>query len=332
MANKNLHAAKTAKNDEFYTQLSDIEKELYHYRDFFRGKVVFCNCDDPEYSNFWKYFQMNFFFLGLKKLISTHYEPGGQSYKMEIIAADLPTGQTAFPDYVKTPLEGDGDFRSEECIKILAEADVVVTNPPFSLFREYVAQLMEYGKKFIIIGNINAITYKEFFPLLKNDEVWEGATQFNGGAAYFWGDASLYDPEKMSNPKHAYVKDGHLYWRVNGVRWFTNVDIQKRHTPLDLYMRYHGNEDHFPKYDNYDAINVDKTCEIPEDYDGVMGVPISFMDKYCPEQFEIVSANDYRVHETVPVKAHGLIKDKDGAIGGKPKYARILIRRRTNGN
>lgn len=329
MANKNLHAAKTAKNDEFFTQLSDIEKELYHYRDFFRDKVVFCNCDDPEYSNFWKYFQMNFLFLGLKKLISTHYEPGGQSYKMEIIAADLPTGQTAFPDYVKTPLEGDGDFRSEECIKILKEADVVVTNPPFSLFREYVAQLMEYGKKFIIIGNINAITYKEFFPLLKDDKVWEGATQFNGGAAYFFGDASLYDPEKMSNPKHAYVKDGHLYWRVNGVRWFTNVDIQKRHTPLDLYMRYYGNEDHFPKYDNYDAINVDKTCEIPEDYDGVMGVPISFMDKYCPEQFEIVSANDYRVRESVPVKAHGLIKDKDGAIDGKPKYARILIRRRT---
>lgn len=134
----------------------------------------------------------------------------------------------------------------------------------------------------------------------------------------------------MSNPKHAYVKDGHLYWRVNGVRWFTNVDIQKRHTPLDLYMRYYGNEDHFPKYDNYDAINVDKTCEIPEDYNGAMGVPISFMDKYCPEQFEIVSANDYRVCESVPLKAHGLIKDKDGAIGGKPKYVRILIRRRRN--
>lgn len=182
MPNKNLHAAKTAKNDEFYTQLSDIEKELYHYRDFFRGKEVFCNCDDPEYSNFWKYFQMNFFFLGLKKLIATHYEPGKQSYKMEIIAADLPSGQTAFPDYVKTPLEGDGDFRSDECIEILKEADVVVTNPPFSLFREYVAQLMEYDKKFIIIGNINAITYKEFFPLLKDDKVWPGWNEKGGNA------------------------------------------------------------------------------------------------------------------------------------------------------
>lgn len=163
MANRNLHAAKTAKNDEFYTQLCDIEKELYHYRDFFRDKVVFCNCDDPEYSNFWKYFQMNFFFLGLKKLISTHYEPGGQSYKMEIIATDLATGQTAFPDYVKTPLEGDGDFRSEECIDILKEADVVVTNPPFSLFREYVAQLMEYGRSSLSLETKMPLPTKKSF-------------------------------------------------------------------------------------------------------------------------------------------------------------------------
>lgn len=324
MANKNLHAAKTAKNDEFYTQLCDIEKELYHYRDFFRAKVVFCNCDDPEYSNFWKYFQMNFFFLGLKKLISTHYEPGGQSYKMEIIAADLATDQTAFPDYVKTPLEGDGDFRSEECIEILAEADVVVTNPPFSLFREYVAQLVEYGKRFIIIGNRNAITYKEIFPLLKNDEMWLGFG-FNGGNAYF----GVPDNANKNYAEGVFDAKTKLVHFRNCV-WFTNIDIQKRHTPLDLYMRYYGNEDHFPKYDNYDAINVDKTCEIPEDYNGAMGVPISFMDKYCPEQFEIVSANDYRVCESVPLKAHGLIKDKDGAIGGKPKYVRILIRRRRN--
>lgn len=649
MPNKNLHAAKTAKNDEFYTQLSDIEKELYHYRDFFRGKVVFCNCDDPEYSNFWKYFQMNFIFLGLEKLISTHYEPGGQSYKMEIIAADLPSGQTAFPDYVKTPLEGDGDFRSDECIEILKEADVVVTNPPFSCyssdtevktnhgwklfkdvdidndlilslnpitseveyvkakeklirpvqgelyhyhnrsmdllvtdnhnmpvwnkekkfchfvradelkpshclklrgfqysgeedsgktftipsvvqkerysrrevmipekvirledwleflgfwladgywrdgkntqgnprytvgvkqreeneeyvmdlfhrigfdakvhrnktgnhnyevyskqlwsalqpygkakdkyipdcflelekmylerllhgyemgdgqckpgyimyssaskrlienlqelalkvygvlgqirlqeikargniypcwymrictsetphlvakygkpervpyddnvycltleknhimlvrrnnrtawsgncFREFVAQLVEYDKKFIIIGNKNAITYKEFFPLLKEDKVWIGYTA----------------PENFIVPGEGATK------KVNGLcRWFTNVDVHKRHTPMDLYMRYHGNEDHFPKYDNYDAINVDKTCEIPEDYDGVMGVPISFMDKYCPEQFEIVGgynySHDYDGHTW------------NGKINGKYVYKRLLIKRR----
>lgn len=309
MANKNsnLSAAKRAKNDEFYTQLTDIEKELYHYRDFFRDKVVFCNCDDPEYSNFWKYFQMNFLFLGLKKLISTHYEPGGQSYKMEIIAADLPTGQTAFPDYVKTPLEGDGDFRSEECIEILKEADVVVTNPPFSYFRQYVAQLVEYDKKFIIIGNQNAITYKEIFPKLKGNQMWLGYG-FPGNVAFF---KSPYE-DKAKASQH---KEGMI--RVSGVMWFTNIDIQKRHTPMDLYMRYYGNEDHFQKYDNYDAINVDKTCEIPEDYDGVMGVPITFLDKYCPEQFEIIKfrkGND----------------DKDLCINGKCPYFRILIRRRNN--
>lgn len=305
MPNKNLHAAKTARNDEFYTQLSDIEKELYHYRDFFRGKIVFCNCDDPEYSNFWKYFQMNFFFLGLKKLISTHYEPGKQSYKMEIIAADLPSGQTAFPDYVKTPLEGDGDFRSDVCIEILKEADVVVTNPPFSLFREFVAQLMEYNKKFIIIGNQNAITYKEIFPKLKENKMWLGYG-FPGNVAFF---KSPYE-DKAKSSQH---KEGMI--RVSGIMWFTNIDIQKRHTPMDLYMRYHGNEEHFPKYDNYDAINVDKTCEIPEDYDGVMGVPITFLDKYCPEQFEIIKfrkGND----------------DKDLCVNGKCPYFRILIKRR----
>ncbi len=303
MANKNLHAAKTAKNDEFYTQLSDIEKELCHYRDFFRGKVVFCNCDDPEYSNFWKYFQMNFIFLGLKKLISTHYEPGGQSYKMEIVSADLLSGQIGIPDYVKTPMVGDGDFRSEECVEILKEADVVVTNPPFSLFREYVAQLVEYGKKFIIIGNKNAITYKEFFPLLKNDKVWIG---HNSVKEFLQGDGSK---KKFGN-----------------VGWYTNVDIPTRHTPMDLYMHYYGNEEHYPKYDNYDAINVDKVCEIPEDYDGVMGVPISFMDKYCPEQFEIIGLIAGNIRGLAGIKSS---TKKDGPyIGGKLKYGRILICRR----
>lgn len=322
MPNKNLHAAKTAKNDEFYTQLSDIEKELYHYRDFFRGKVVFCNCDDPEYSNFWKYFQMNFFFLGLKKLISTHYEPGKQSYKMEIIATDLPSGQTAFPDYVKTPLEGDGDFRSDECIEILKEADVVVTNPPFSLFREYVAQLMEYDKKFIIIGNINAITYKEFFPLLKDDKVWIGPSIHSG-------DREFQVPQSYPLKAAGFRVDekGNKFIRVKGVRWFTNVDIPTRHTPMDLYMRYHSNEEHFPKYDNYDAINVDKTCEIPEDYDGVMGVPITFLDKYCPEQFEIIDINPH----FFCLVSQGIKKPKQltlKKVGKKDPYARVLIRRR----
>lgn len=704
MPNKNLHAAKTAKNDEFYTQLSDIEKELYHYRDFFRGKVVFCNCDDPEYSNFWKYFQMNFFFLGLKKLISTHYEPGKQSYKMEIVSADLPSGQLGIPDYVKTPLEGDGDFRSDECVEILKEADVVVTNPPFSCyssdtevktnhgwklfknvdidsdlilslnpitseveyvkakeklirpvqgelyhyhnrsmdllvtdnhnmpvwnkefqfcrfvradelkpshclklrgfhytgeegsgktftipsvvqkerysrrevmvpekvirledwleflgfwladgywrdgkntqgnprytvgikqreeneeyvmdlfhrigfdakvhrnktgnhnyevyskqlwtalqpygkakdkyipdcllelektylerllhgyemgdgqckpgyimyssaskrlienlqelalkvygvlgqirlqeikargniypcwymrictsetphlvakygkpervpyddnvycltleknhimlvrrndraawsgncFREYVAQLVEYDKKFIIIGNINAITYKEFFPLLKDDKVWIGY-KFNGKPMVF----RVPDDYPLKGTVNHVDEHGHKYIGVGGTCWFTNVDNEKRHTPMDLYMRYHGNEDHYPKYDNYDAINVDKTCEIPEDYDGVMGVPITFLDKYCPEQFEIIALGNSR-DNFIPTKDYiepiKHLKNGSECSGGAincvlaievdnppantvyytsrnsrylvPPYARILIRRR----
>lgn len=319
MPNKNLTKAKAAKNDEFYTQLSDIEKELCHYRDFFRGKVVFCNCDDPEYSNFWKYFQMNFIFLGLKKLISTHYEPGGQSYKMEIVSADLPSGQIGIPDYVKTPLAGDGDFRSEECVEILKEADVVVTNPPFSLFRVYVAQLMKYDKKFIIIGNINAITYKEFFPLLKDDEVWAGHKSFGGGMDMIVPDR-IFDANKVK--KYKISIRGEKIVNVMGVIWYTNVDIPKRHTPLDLYMRYHGNEDYYPKYDNYDAINVDKTCEIPEDYDGVMGVPITFLDKYCPEQFEIVGGYNY----SYDYDGHTW----NGKINGKYVYKRLLIRRRNN--
>lgn len=316
MANKNLHAAKTAKNDEFYTQLPDIEKELCHYRDFFRDKVVFCNCDDPEYSNFWKYFQMNFIFLGLKKLISTHYEPGGQSYKMEIVSAALPSGQIGIPDYVKTPLAGDGDFRSDECVEILKEADVVVTNPPFSLFREYVAQLMEYGKKFIIIGNKNSVTYKEFFPLLKEDKVWVGHRSMNQD---FWLRVPL---EEMAEK----VVDGIPVKHIMAC-WFTNIDIQKRHTLMDLYMRYYGNEDHYPKYDNYDAINVDKTCEIPEDYEGVMGVPITFLDKYCPEQFEIIDINPH----FFCLVSQGIEKPKQltlKKVGKKDPYARVLIRRR----
>lgn len=309
MPNKNLTKAKAAKNDEFYTQLSDIENELRHYRDFFKGKVVFCNCDDPEYSNFWKYFQMNFFFLGLKKLISTHYEPGGKSYKMEIVSADLPTGQLGIPDYVQTPLEGDGDFRSNECIEILKEADVVVTNPPFSLFREYVAQLMEYGKNFIIIGNKNAITYKEFFPLLKNDKVWIG---HNSVKEFLQGDGTK---KKFGN-----------------VGWYTNVDIPIRHTPMDLYMRYHGNEEHYPKYDNYDAINVDKVCEIPEDYDGVMGVPITFLDKYCPEQFEILECHEPAINleELKKKKRFTEYKSRQVIVNGivcQKTYHRLFIRR-----
>ena len=309
--NSNLTKAKKAKNDEFYTQITDIEKELVHYHDQLRDKVVFCNCDDPEWSNFWRYFDLNFDHIGLKGLIATHYDPEKPTYKLEI-RRDPETGEKLPP--VRTDLKQNGDFRSPECVELLQECDVVVTNPPFSLFREYVAQLMQYGKKFIIIGNLNCVTYKEVFPLIKYNDLWMGATYFNGGATYFMGDPDLYDPKKMSNPKHAYVKDGVLYWRVNGVRWFTNIDLAKRHEPLTLFRRYYDDPSKYPHYDNYDAINVDRTVDIPEDYDGVMGVPISFLDKYCPEQFEIIRFR------------HG-DNGKDLCYGGKTPYFRILIRK-----
>ena len=282
-ANANLHKAKDAKNDEFYTQLTDVSKELMHYKQHFKDKIVLCNCDDPTWSAFWKYFHLNFAELGLKKLISTHYDKTEPTYKMEYTGGD----DNDIEIGVKTPLEGNGDFRNQECLDLLDECDIVVTNPPFSLFREYVACLMKHEKKFLIIGNLNAVTYKEIFPLLRNNEIWMGATYFNGGAAFFAAPIELYDPKKMSNSKNAYMKDGVFYWRVNGVRWFTNLDHVKRHEKLILWKNYTPEE--YPKYDNYDAINVDNCKNIPVDYDGVMGVPISFIDKYNPEQFEIVA-------------------------------------------
>lgn len=217
---------------------------------------------------------------------------------------------------VLTELKGNGDFRSDECVELLKESDIVVTNPPFSLFREYVAQLMEYNKKFIIIGNKNSVTYKEIFPLLKNNKMWLGYRNINSDMWFIVPDD--YECEKVEN--------GLRIKHIMGC-WFTNLDVKKRHEYLDMYCRYKGHEDEYPHYDNYDAINVDKVSEIPEDYYGAMGVPITYLDKYNPEQFEIIDANDYRKFDTVPFKKHGLIKDKDGAINSKPKYARILIRR-----
>ncbi len=285
MANSNLSAAKRAKNDEFYTQLTDIEKELRNYKKHFRGKTVLCNCDDPFESNFFKYFVLNFNHLGLKKLIATCYEGSAvaeyrdgkaKPYKAVVTVVHDTTGDGGVTmDDVRnlfesgenelTELEGDGDFRSEECLALLEEADVVVTNPPFSLFREYVATLMEYGKKFIAIGSQNAITYKEFFPLLKNDEVWPGVT----------------------HPKEFVQRNGEIK-KFGNICWFTNLDIRKRHEELILVKKYAGHEDEYPKYDNYDAIEVSKVVNIPLDYAGVMGVPITFLDKYSPDQFEIV--------------------------------------------
>ena len=271
--NSNLTKAKRQKKDEFYTQLTDIEKELVHYKDFLRGKVVFCNCDDPKWSNFWRYFHLNFSHIGLKKLIATHYDAEKATYKLEYEGGDDANVEAG----KETPLKQNGDFRSPECIELLQEADVVITNPPFSLFREYVAQLIQYNKKFIIIGNQNAVTYKDIFPLIKDNKIWYGFG-FKGGATHF---ISSYDNYATASDK----KEGMI--RVSGVVWFTNVDHDKRHEPLTLFRRYYDDPSLYPHYDNYDAINVDKVADIPCDYFEAMGVPITFLDKYCPDQFLI---------------------------------------------
>lgn len=311
-SNKNLHSAKANKKDEFYTQLSDIERELKHYKKHFKNKVVYCNCDDPRVSNFFHYFSYNFEKLGLKKLITTCYKnqdrdlfsQGDSEEAISLVyngdknGNNVPDIEEIGIDYLK----GDGDFRSEESIELLKEADIVVTNPPFSLFREYVAQLIEYNKKFIIIGHQNAITYKEIFKLIKDNKIWLGYG-FKGGASHFIN--KHYENYATATDK----REGMI--RVSGVVWFTNLDISKRHEDLILYKPYTDEE--YPKYDNYDGINVNKTKEIPMDYDGVMGVPITFLDKYNPEQFELVK---FRKGDD----------EKDLSINGKCPYFRILIR------
>lgn len=303
--NTNLHNAKRAKNDEFYTQLSDIEKEMAHYKDFFKGKIVYCNCDDARESNFFKFFANNFESLGLKKLISTGYKENGKGVKFVYEGDKNGNFMVDDTEVVMTELDGNGDFRSEECIELLKECDVVVTNPPFSLFREYIAQLMKYGKKFIILGNMNAITYKEIFPYIKNNELWWGCS-LHGTKCHF------IVPNSYEG-NNVFEENGVRYGKVNNAIWFTNINHTKRNTPLDLYKKYSADE--YPKYDNYDAIEVSKVSEIPMDYEGVMGVPITFLDKYCPTQFEIIKfrkGND----------------DKDLSVNGKCPYFRILIRRR----
>ena len=314
--NSNLHAAKVAKNDEFYTMLTDIEKEMSHYKDFFKGKVVYCNCDDARESNFFKYFSKNFEFLGLKKLITTGYKAEGKG--VVLVYEGDKNGNRKVDDYEVEvrELEGSGDFRSAECIEFLKEADAVVTNPPFSLFREYVKQLMDYGKKFIIIGNGNAVTYKEIFPLIKNNQLWLGASKGIGGKF-------LFKAPDTYEGKYVSVINGVRTAQVNNACWFTNIEHKKRNTPLDLYKRYSNEYKH---YDNYDAIDS-RTEEIPMDYYGVIGVPITFLDKYCPKQFEIVDAREVALGERQKNKNTFLIKDADGAINGKPTYARICIKR-----
>lgn len=324
MANSALTAAKAAKKDEFYTQLTDIEKELAHYKEHFRGKTVLCNCDDPRVSNFFKYFTLNFDHLGLKRVIATCYKSQSvdlfSTHDCEQAVYQIYDGErdtNNMPDeneIAVKPLKGDGDFRSEECIELLKQADIVVTNPPFSLFREYVAQLIKYEKKFLIIGNKNALTYKELFPLIKNNLMWTGYRGFAGGMWF----KSDYEGKTEK------IIDGQRIINVPSI-WFTNLDIKKRHEDLPLYKRYTPEE--FPKYDNYDAINVNKTSDIPCDYNGVMGVPITFLDKYNPEQFEIIDARDCTDIDKLKKKSTYLVKDKDSAINGKATYARILIRK-----
>ena len=346
MANKNLNAAKEAKKDEFYTQLADIENELKHYRQHFRGKTILCNCDDPYESNFFKYFANNFNAFGLKKLIATCYngspvqgselmldfgdfqdEPKKIAYKVEITEVtdangdgriDLADVRHLIQNYknVLSTLKENGDFRSKECIELLKEADIVVTNPPFSLFREYVAQLMKFEKKFIIIGHQNAITYKEIFPLIKENKIWLGFG-FKGGAAHF---VSPYEDIATAGDH----RKGMI--RVSGVNWFTNLDHKKRHEELILFHTYSPKE--YPKYDNYDAIEVGKTAEIPVDYDGIMGVPITFLDKYNPEQFEILGATESEGKGF----SNGLWNKSSGIaqplVHGEKKYKRIFIKKK----
>lgn len=348
MANKNLNNAKIAKKDEFYTQLTDIERELQHYWQHFKDKVVLCNCDDPYESNFFKYFALRFNQLGLKKLICTCYngspvqgnelmidfgdfsgEPKKIAYKVEITEVKDLNGDGAVDlSDVRYLLQNNknaisilrtGDFRDAECIELLKQADIVVTNPPFSLFREYLGQLIEYDKSFLIMGNINAITYKEVFPLIRDNKLWLGPSISSGDRKF-----NVPDDYPLYAAGCGTDSDGRRFIRVKGVRWFTNLDHNKRHEKLDLVCRYSIEE--YPTYDNYNAVDVGKTADIPYDYEGVMGVPITFLDKYNPEQFDILNANEYRRNELVPIKSHGLIKDKEGAIHGKPTYARILIR------
>ncbi len=325
--NAALRKADRIKEDEFYTQLSDIEKELSHYKEYFRGKTILCNCDDPRISNFFRYFALNFNEFGIKKIISTCYKNQDvdlftqndceKAVYIEYTGnPDDPTS-TDFSTIEVKELKGDGDFRSQECIDLLKQADIVVTNPPFSLFREYVTQLIEYSKKFIIIGNQNAISYKEIFKLFKENKIWLG---------YKSGDMAFRVPDN-SEPRTTrfWIDEKGNKWRSMGnVCWYTNLDTTKRHEDLILYKTYSAEE--YPKFDNYDAINVNKTSDIPLDYDGLMGVPITFFDKYNPEQFEVIDGiGRYSILNNEETKKAGKYLSM---INGKAIYFRIIIKRK----
>ena len=314
--NKLLQKAKKSKSDEFYTQLSDIERELQHYKIHFKDKVVFCNCDDPRISHFFTYFSKNFKELGLKKLITACYreqvndlfntEANENGFYFEYTGAKKEKNKPHLIDIVY--FNGDGDFRSTESIELLKQSDIVVTNPPFSLFREYIAQLVKYDKKFLVIGNINAITYKEIFKLIKENKAWLGINLGRGVSGFIVPEHyELYGTEaRIDNLGNRIVSP-------NNCLWLTNLDTFKRHEDITLTKKYYGHENEYPKYDNFDGINVNKTKDIPLDYDGAMGVPITFLHKFNPDQFEIIK---FRKGDD----------EKDLSINGKCPYFRILIR------
>ena len=363
MANSNLSKAKNAKNDEFYTQYQDIEKEIMAYLDYdpntFKDKTILLPCDDPEWSNFTKFFAQNFERFGLKKLISTSYAPASKLYKSNYQPTLFETENPKFDptktvkngkiftldhdksgdgkidvnDLEWTYLKGDGDFKSDEIKKLRDEADIIITNPPFSLFRDFLAWIVEADKKFVIVGSKNAITLKEVFPLIKANKMWVGTTSFNKDMLFI--SPEEVDPTKKPSSATRTV-DGVVYLRSPSV-WYSNLDHGRRHQPLPLmtmqdnikfskHKEIKGKE--YQKFDNYDAINIPFTDAIPSDYDGAMAVPISFLDKYSPEQFEIISSNDIITNDTIPFKEHGLIKDKDGTINGIPTYVRLVIKKR----
>jgi len=299
--NNKLIKARKEKNDEFYTQLVDIEKELKYYHSHFKDKIVYCNCDNPEHSNFVNYFLNNFEILGLKKLIISCYKANEKGIYSEYYEGQKLNDKE---------LNGDGDFRSEECIEILKQADIIVTNPPFSLFREYFNQLVKYDKKFLILGNRNASIYKEVFPLIRDNNVWLGASIHSGGREF-----------EVPNNNYGISNKENKYIKVVGVRWFTNLDYKERHNIKDLILTKKYNPEDYPIYDNYDAINVNKTKDIPIDYNDVMGVPISFFDKYNPKQFKIIGSN-IGVNQD-PNKIYG----RSSALNGKQTFIRVFIKK-----
>ena len=338
MANSDLNAAKKAKKDEFYTQLSDIENELRHYKDHFRGKTVFCNCDDPRVSMFFHYFAYQFEALGLKRLITTCYKNQTpdlfsqhdceRAIWLEYLG-DKNGNRIPDPEEIGIrQLQGDGDFRSQECIELLKQADIVVTNPPFSLFREYVAQLIQYGKQFLIVGNKNAIHYKEVFALIAQNKLWIGVTPMSH-EVYFDVPQSYIDDGLAKNKDRTIVLRGNKYMARSSSIWFTNLDHKKRHEELILFRNYSANA--YPRYCNFDAIEVSRTEDIPEDWYGMMGVPDTFLDKYNPDQFEIVGLGCGDLAKQIGVgKNHRGRTDVAYQVGGEYKcpYSRIIIRRR----